>query len=116
MFEHQKDGGERFVASAHALQKKITKSEVSIQLQALVSRIDEEIIHCKQQKEKYPRMQLYADKVSVLHATKSYLCGNIGFDLLEEYMRVYPKWDKSLEKSNAKTLIHEAIAFKSVPQ
>ncbi|KTD00223.1 hypothetical protein [Fluoribacter gormanii] len=85
---------------------------MSCQLQNLVGRIEAGITFCKRQKERYPRLQQYSDKISVLNAAKNYVCGNIGLDLLEEYMRMYPKWDKDPEEADAEALIHEARAFK----
>ncbi len=87
-----------------------------IQLQDLVHRIEEEITHCKKQKEKYPKMQQYSDKILVLNATKNYVYGNIGYDILEEYMRIYPKWNTDSEASDTKALVYEAMVFKSDPQ
>ncbi|PWY57564.1 hypothetical protein DGG96_00235 [Legionella qingyii] len=85
---------------------------ISVQLQDLVGRIEAGIAYCKRQKEMYPRIQQYSDKISVLNATKNYVCGNIGLDLLEEYMRIYPKWDKDPEDEDTKALIYEARALK----
>jgi hypothetical protein len=105
---------------SHFIPKALSYTDESertlIQLQDLVGRIEEGIASCKRQKEMYPRMHQYSDKISVLNATKNYVCGNIGLDLLEEYMRMYPKWDKDPEVADTKALIHEARAFKGDPQ
>ncbi|WP_454782694.1 hypothetical protein [Legionella sp. WA2022007384] len=89
---------------------------ILIQLQDLLSRIEEGIAYCKQQKEMYPRMQQYSDKISVLNAIKNYVCGNIGLDLLDEYLRMYPKWDKDSDVADMTALIHEARVFKDNSQ
>ncbi|MCW8408638.1 hypothetical protein OQJ13_06575 [Legionella sp. PATHC035] len=111
MSEHQKEnkGGIGLFASLKAPPKNTLES----QFQSLVNRIEDEITYCKQQKEKHPRFQNYSDQISVLNATRNFMYDNIGFNLLEEYMRIYPKWDKSFEASTTKILIHEAIAYKN---
>ncbi|WP_392538789.1 hypothetical protein [Legionella sp. 227] len=114
MSEHQKEdmGGIGLFASSKAPPKNTVES----QFQSLLNRIEDEITYCKQQKEKRPRFQQYSDQLSVLNATRNYLYDNIGFNILEEYMRIYPKWDKSLQASTTKILINEAIAFKNGQQ
>lgn len=109
---YPKDLDGSHLPSPTSLQNTDGSERILIQLQDLVNRIENEIEYCKKQKEKYPRVQLYSDKIWVLNATKNYVRGNIGLDILEEYMRIYPKWDKDSETSDTKTLVHEAISLK----
>ncbi|WP_454785611.1 hypothetical protein [Legionella sp. WA2024007413] len=118
MSEYQKGdlGTERSHFFPKAMHHTAESETVLIRVQALLSRIEEGIAYCKQQKELYPRMQQYADKISVLNAIKNYICGNIGLDLLEEYMMMYPKWDKNPEGVDINKLLQEALTFKGEPQ
>lgn len=88
------------------------QDEFVLKLQDLISRIETEIDYCNQQKAKYLIMQRFNHKIAVLRAAKNYLCGKIGSETLNEYMRLYPKWEKAFGASNTITLINEAIEFK----
>ncbi|KTC92450.1 hypothetical protein OQJ18_10510 [Fluoribacter dumoffii] len=114
MAEHHKTEFDvTFFTSSKNLQKNNPEAEkIEVQLQDLIKRIEDEITCCQKQKEEHPRLQHYSDLLPVLNATRNYLCGNIGLNILEEYMQVYSKWNKPLGFTNTEALISEAIAFK----
>jgi hypothetical protein len=83
-----------------------------IKLHDLVSQIKDRIDYFIKQMRKNPQIQWYSHKIAVLNATKNYLYDNIEIDTLEDYKRVYPKWDKAVGVSNTKNLVIEAMLFK----
>lgn len=84
-----------------------------VKLHDLVSQIKDRIDYFITQMKKHPKIQWYSHKIAVLNATKNYLYDNIGIDTLEDYKRVYPKWDKAVGVSNTRNLVNEAILFKN---
>jgi hypothetical protein len=105
-------GVDEFIANKPKCDASYSPTEKLESLRELAGRIQEEIIHCEQQRQKYPNIERYGHKVTVLNATKNYLCGNIDIDILHAYMDKYPKWNKAFGRSNIKNLVIEALDLK----